>query len=164
MSRARLERLSRVILTLISNTKCGCSIVCGLPICSAYPNDCRHKKYFGRSQRRFSIVSSPNLKLCHPERCTRERSDRGRAEGPMYLARIPFGGEIIPCGIRAHDQLDLFHPSPSLKLFLASNCGVHILELLPIDQTVDSIGAGKPFECFCFVLKTRRCSLLIISI
>src|SRR6185437_2992782 len=61
--------------------------------------------------------------------------------------------QVLPSGIDAHDQPNLFYFCPPLQLLLASNCNAHALEFFKIDKPVNFVPAGEaPFKGSGFML------------
>src|SRR5205085_10938634 len=75
---------------------------------------------------------------------------RGRINAKRFvrtvraLVRVPFQAEIPPFGIERFDQGHLLCAPPDFDLLLSLDSDADVRILLEVDQTIESILAGKP--------------------
>ena len=59
------------------------------------------------------------------------------------MPNVPFRSQILPSGVEAFDQPNLFHPAPALELFLAVDRFEHVIERFVVYETMAAVLLAK---------------------
>jgi hypothetical protein len=81
--------------------------------------------------------------------------------GLISVACIPFGCEILPCGVNSLEQPHFLATIPTLQLLLAIDCFPHIIEGFVVNQAMTAIFTAEAF--YQFVLVLENSPLQIVS-
>ncbi len=73
-----------------------------------------------------------------------------------YRRQAQPGGQIVPVGVLALDQVDLPLPVPAFELLLSRDGRNHIAEHFISDEAMDGISAGESLDCSIPVLPQPR--------